>query len=72
VLTEAAINGQVDELRGLKENVIMGRIVPSGTGMPRYRSTFVKREFLPYMATGLEGEEEAPAEEQGKKAVEEA
>jgi DNA-directed RNA polymerase subunit beta' len=48
VLTEAAINGQVDELRGLKENVIMGRVTPAGTGMPIYRNTFVKREFLPY------------------------
>jgi len=47
VLTEAAISGAVDELRGLKENVIMGRIIPAGTGMPRYRSTFVKREFAP-------------------------
>ncbi len=47
VLTEAAISGAVDELRGLKENVIMGRIIPAGTGMPRYRNTFVKREFEP-------------------------
>ncbi len=47
VLTEAAISGAVDELRGLKENVIMGRIIPAGTGMPRYRNTFVKREFAP-------------------------
>jgi DNA-directed RNA polymerase subunit beta' len=47
VLTEAAIGGAVDELKGLKENVIMGRIIPAGTGMPRYRNTFVKREFQP-------------------------
>ncbi len=45
VLTEAAINGQIDELRGLKENVIMGRIIPAGTGMARYRNTHVKREL---------------------------
>ncbi len=44
VLTEAAIRGQVDELRGLKENVIMGKMIPAGTGMLRYRNTFVKRE----------------------------
>jgi len=50
VLTEAAINGQTDDLRGLKENVIMGRITPAGTGMPKYRNTFVKREFLPLMS----------------------
>jgi DNA-directed RNA polymerase subunit beta' len=42
VLTEAAINGAVDELRGLKENVIMGRLIPAGTGMSRYRETSVK------------------------------
>ncbi len=47
VLTEAAIGGALDELRGLKENVIMGRIIPAGTGMSRYRNTFVKREFRP-------------------------
>jgi DNA-directed RNA polymerase subunit beta' len=35
VLTEAAINGKVDYLRGLKENVIMGRLIPAGTGRPR-------------------------------------
>ncbi|MCA9608668.1 MAG: DNA-directed RNA polymerase subunit beta', partial [Myxococcales bacterium] len=36
VLTEAAINGKVDELRGLKENVIMGRLLPAGTGLGAY------------------------------------
>jgi DNA-directed RNA polymerase subunit beta' len=38
VLTEAAISGKVDYLRGLKENVIMGRLIPAGTGMEFYRS----------------------------------
>ena len=38
VLTEAAISGKVDYLRGLKENVIMGRLIPAGTGLPGYRS----------------------------------
>jgi len=37
VLTEAAINGKVDYLRGLKENVIMGRLIPAGTGLNAYR-----------------------------------
>ncbi len=41
VLTEAAINGSHDELRGLKENVIMGRLIPAGTGMERYKETHV-------------------------------
>ena len=38
VLTEAAINGKVDPLIGLKENVIIGKLIPAGTGMKRYRS----------------------------------
>ena len=37
VLTEAAIQGKVDYLRGLKENVIIGHLIPAGTGMPGYR-----------------------------------
>jgi DNA-directed RNA polymerase subunit beta' len=36
VLTEAAINGKVDRLAGLKENVIMGRLIPAGTGVTKY------------------------------------
>ncbi|GIW47250.1 MAG: DNA-directed RNA polymerase subunit beta' [Deltaproteobacteria bacterium] len=38
VLTEAACEGKEDYLRGLKENVIMGRLIPAGTGLPRYRN----------------------------------
>ena len=38
VLTQAAIEGKVDFLRGLKENVIMGRLIPAGTGISKYRS----------------------------------
>ncbi len=41
VLTEAAISGRVDYLRGLKENVIMGRLIPAGTGMRYYRNVKV-------------------------------
>lgn len=37
VLTEAAINSRVDNLRGLKENIIMGRLIPAGTGIPSYK-----------------------------------
>jgi DNA-directed RNA polymerase subunit beta' len=44
VLTEAAINGKVDYLRGLKENVIMGRLIPAGTGMEHYRRTKIAGE----------------------------
>jgi DNA-directed RNA polymerase subunit beta' len=37
VLTQAAVAGKVDNLKGLKENVIMGRLIPAGTGLPKYR-----------------------------------
>jgi DNA-directed RNA polymerase subunit beta' len=37
VLTEAAISGKIDYLRGLKENVVMGRLIPAGTGVPVYK-----------------------------------
>jgi len=36
-LTDAAIKGKIDPLIGLKENVIIGKLIPAGTGMPRYR-----------------------------------
>jgi DNA-directed RNA polymerase subunit beta' len=42
VFTEAAINGKIDYLRGLKENVIMGRLIPAGTGMPNYQSLMIE------------------------------
>jgi len=44
VLTEAAIAGRVDYLRGLKENVIVGRLIPAGTGMPVYREVFLEKD----------------------------
>ena len=44
VLTEAAISGRVDYLRGLKENVIMGRLIPAGTGMKHYRNVQVDHD----------------------------
>ena len=44
VLTESAINGKVDRLVGLKENVIMGRLIPAGTGMNSYNAMVVKVE----------------------------
>ena len=39
VLTDAAIHGRIDPLIGLKENVILGKLIPAGTGMKRYRNT---------------------------------
>ena len=44
VLTEAAINGRVDSLRGLKENVIVGRLIPAGTGMSAYHDFHMEEE----------------------------
>ena len=45
VLTEAAINGKVDHLIGLKENVLIGKLIPAGTGMKRYRSVKLDTDF---------------------------
>ena len=54
VLTEAAITGARDELRGLKENVIMGRLIPAGTGMKWYRETTISPpEVIPSKAEPL-------------------
>jgi DNA-directed RNA polymerase subunit beta' len=44
VLTQAAISGRTDRLLGLKENVIMGRLIPAGTGLPRYRYLGIRVE----------------------------
>jgi DNA-directed RNA polymerase subunit beta' len=43
VLTDAAIKGKVDPLVGLKENIIIGKLIPAGTGMTRYRSINIKK-----------------------------
>ena len=44
VLTEAAIKGKVDDLVGLKENVIIGKLIPAGTGMQRYQNIHISTE----------------------------
>ena len=44
VLTEAAIKGKEDDLIGLKENVIIGKLIPAGTGMKRYQDVKIKVE----------------------------
>ncbi|HET9209877.1 MAG TPA: DNA-directed RNA polymerase subunit beta', partial [Thermoanaerobaculia bacterium] len=46
VLTEAAISGKVDGLRGLKENVIVGRVIPAGTGMGYYHDFHMAEEYV--------------------------
>ena len=64
VLTEAAIAGKIDYLRGLKENVIMGRLIPAGTGLDLYRSLRIApdgpppvEELLPEVLEGTPLEE---------------
>jgi DNA-directed RNA polymerase, beta' subunit len=44
VLTDAAVKGKVDRLMGLKENVIIGKLIPAGTGMARYNDVDIKAE----------------------------
>ncbi|HTO92916.1 MAG TPA: DNA-directed RNA polymerase subunit beta', partial [Bacteroidota bacterium] len=56
VLTDAAIEGKLDNLLGLKENVIMGHLIPAGTGLKHFRDLRVD--------TSSAAEEAAPAEEQ--------
>ncbi len=58
VLTDAAINGRSDSLRGLKENVIIGKLIPAGTGLERYRNIRVEpteeARAAAYAVTGYE------------------
>jgi DNA-directed RNA polymerase subunit beta' len=54
VLTQAAIEGKIDYLMGLKENAIMGKLIPAGTGMSKYQSTRIL----------VEEDEEPPADEE--------
>ena len=74
VLTEAAINGKVDHLIGLKENVIIGKLIPAGTGMKRYRNIKLstgeieekKPEQEAPVAEAPQEETDAPLEEADK------
>jgi DNA-directed RNA polymerase subunit beta' len=57
VLTDAAIKGKVDQLLGLKENVIIGKLIPAGTGMPRYRNIRItKPDEITVDGEGIEKE----------------
>ena len=51
VLTDAAIKGKVDPLIGLKENVLIGKLVPAGTGMARYNNVELEENFIPTAPT---------------------
>ena len=54
VLTEAAINGKIDKLIGLKENVLIGKLIPAGTGMKRYRSVKLDTDMSVLESMNLE------------------
>ncbi|HEY1636872.1 MAG TPA: DNA-directed RNA polymerase subunit beta', partial [Acidimicrobiales bacterium] len=61
VLTEAAIEGRSDQLFGLKENIIIGKLIPAGTGMTRYRSVDMdapEAERMTFWSSEIEGETE--------------
>jgi DNA-directed RNA polymerase subunit beta' len=62
VLTQAAVAGKVDNLKGLKENVIMGRLIPAGTGLSKYKSLEIWVEGYTGEETPTEGEGETGAE----------
>ena len=69
VLTEAAIRGKTDELAGLKENVIIGKLIPAGTGMRRYRDIRIETEaddgaMQEAMAEARQAQEESESEAQ--------
>src|SRR5690348_11363275 len=68
VLTEASIQGKVDHLRGLKENVIVGRLIPAGTGMEYYRNVRLSPEMEE--AAAKVQEEVSAAYEEAERALE--
>ena len=58
VLTEAAIKGKVDPLIGLKENVLIGKLIPAGTGIKRYRNVRLNTDAMPEEEVEIEEEAE--------------
>ncbi len=62
VLTEASIKGKIDPLIGLKENVIIGKLIPAGTGMPRYRRVQLLTEEPPRPLVSRNGRSEEDEE----------
>ena len=76
VLTEAAINGKIDHLVGLKENVIIGKHIPAGTGMKKYRDVRLNTDVMPDDELNLDeelvlDEETAPEEPETAVTIEE-
>ena len=78
VLTEASISGRIDYLRGLKENVIMGRLVPAGTGLGAYKRLTVEvdvptgQEAGPSLSAGFGEEKRSIATEDTRSGAEES
>ena len=69
-MTEAAIKGKVDNLIGLKENVIIGKLIPVGTGMKRYRTTRLSTDEAEEVSFDEFDGEEISFEEDSEEAVE--
>ncbi|MBI5117802.1 DNA-directed RNA polymerase subunit beta' [Candidatus Poribacteria bacterium] len=65
VLTDAAVSGKIDELRGLKENVIIGHLIPAGTGSKFYRNVKIEVEQPLFAASPAQPEVETPADDNG-------
>jgi DNA-directed RNA polymerase subunit beta' len=63
VLTEAAIEGKSDHLFGLKENIIIGKLIPAGTGMPRYRDLVLEAPEAERMTFWSSSDDEAGTED---------
>ncbi len=59
VLTDAAIKGKIDPLVGLKENIIIGKLIPAGTGMRRYKNIQINTDYLPLEGafTGMDSDD---------------
>ena len=73
VLTDASLKGKVDHLRGLKENIIIGKLIPAGTGMKIYKETGIDYEGIDDDIARIEGLDSNDAfDEQEEEAVEEA
>ena len=66
VLTEAAINGKVDHLVGLKENVIIGQLIPAGTGMKKYRGVKLNTDITANQEFDFGEDEDFAADEEAE------
>ena len=66
MLTDAAIKGKVDPLIGLKENVIIGKLIPAGTGMKRYRNIKLHSDLVDSLEPPEPVEEVVEVVEEGK------